>query len=145
MGCRNIWNDPQVGASGFRRGLRCRRRENRAGIGDTETPQPVGVNQGGPRPALPDWGTGDRVQQCREVGVLGRGVDIRVPHQVPSPGGCDAQGVRGAQVPRVGFLDRGQGADDRSGIGVYVGERGDRTIGAPGAAAATVLTHEAPA
>lgn len=58
-----------------------------------------------------------------------------VADQLPASGGGEAASVCLAQVVRVGFGERGEGADDRRGVAVDVGQRGDRLSGTavPGA------------
>jgi hypothetical protein len=77
-------------------------------------------------------GQGDQV-----VGGGGWGCEVAVvADQVPASGGGEAAGVRFAEVVRVGFGERREGAHDGRGIAVYVGQSGDRLSGTavPGAA-----------
>jgi hypothetical protein len=81
---------------------------------------------------LPD-GLGQRDQIVRRGGW---GCEVAVvADQFPASRGGEAAGVRLAQVVRVGFGERGEGADDRRGVAVDVGQRGDRLSGTavPGA------------
>lgn len=141
-GLGDIRNDAQVRTPG--RGIRRGFGEHRARVGDTQAAQTVRVHERGTGATTADGPPGDSVEECREVGILGGGVEIRVPNQIPTPGRGDPQGVSGAQIPRVRFLHGRQRPDHRGGIRIDIGERGDRTIGTSRAAATTVLTHEYP-
>jgi hypothetical protein len=76
-------------------------------------------------------GQGDQVVG----GGRGWGEIAVVPHEFPASGGGEAAGVRLAEVVRVGFGEGCQGPDNRRGVAVDVGQRGDSLSGTavPGA------------
>lgn len=78
------------------------------------------------------FGEGDKI-----VGGGGGGDEFTfVAYQIPASGGGEAGGVVLAEIVRVGFGVRGERADDGGGVGVDVGQGGDRRVGATGPGAA---------
>jgi hypothetical protein len=94
----------------------------------------VGARRGRRRPGGLAHGIGQGDQVVG--GGRRRGEIAVVPDKFPASGGGEAAGVRLTQVVRVGFGEGRQGADDRRGVAVDVGQRGDRLSGTavPGAA-----------
>lgn len=66
--------------------------ESRARVGYTQPAESVCVHKRR-RPSSPDRSPGHGIEQGSEVGVLGGGVNVRMTHQFPAPGGGNTEGV----------------------------------------------------
>ena len=79
-------------------------------------------------------GFSDRLGEGSEVVVirLGGSESTHVSDDLPVPGHGQAHSVALAQVVGVRFVIGGQGTDDRSRVGVDVGQGGDSRTGTPG-------------
>ena len=90
-------------------------------------------------------GLSDCVGECLQI-VAARFQRLRSrrdAHNLPAPGSRQTVAVHLTQVVAVRFGIRRKRTDDRRGVGVYVGEGGDRRLSAGrlGAAATTHVRH----
>ncbi len=110
--------------------------QSSAGPGSTRRwprrPVPVAGTASTGRSARPASRTASASAVRSSVLCCGRGELALEPHHLPAARGGEPVRVLGAQVVGVRLGLRGERADDRRRVGVDVGERGHRELGAPG-------------